>query len=175
MLNSLIRLVISVCILFWVCAFLWISSIITLPLLYNSNMNKDYNNITGVSSTAFFNRDNHSNFYAINFLYTKVQYFLSFLIFSFDEFRQKNRIFSWIFSDSFLQWKKNLQQKTTHHDVWNRIIVSSIIATSSLYRYIKEILVTAYILYYFNPDILSGILAYISQLSFLQFCYLCFC
>lgn len=165
MLNSLVRLVISICIIFWVCTFLWITSIIMLPRLNNTNY--DYN-ISGVSSTT----DNHSNFYDINLLYTKLQYFFSYLIFSVEEFRQSNSIFSWFFSESFLQWKKNLQQKTTNHDLWNKAIVSSIVATTSLYRYIKEILVLAYILYYLNPDIFSGILAYLDNHMYMlyKFC-----
>lgn len=136
-----------------------------LPRLHNTNY--DYN-IQGVTSTT----NNHSNFYAINLLCTKLQYYFSYLKFLFDEFRQTNSILSWIFSESFLQWKKNLQQRTNNHDLWNKVVVSSIIATSTLYRYIKEILVLAYILYYFNPDILSGILTYLDYHMYMlyKFC-----
>lgn len=156
MLKSLFQLFVSTCILFWVCSFVWITSIIMLPYP-NNNENT---NIRGSNSKTYFSRDsNYSNFYemsVVNFLYAKLQNMLSCFIFSIDDFRQRSSTFSWIFSDSFMQWKKHLQQKTAQHDLWSKVIMSCIVATSSLYHYIKEILITAYIINYFHPDILSG-------------------
>jgi len=156
MLKSLFQLLISTCILFWVCSFVWITSIIMLP--YPNNNENTY--IRRSSSKAYFSRDSnysHLNKMSfVNFFNAKLQYIFSCLIFSIDDFRQRSRTFSWIFSDSFMQWKKHLQQKTAQHDLFSKVIVSCIVATTSLYHYIKEILIAAYVINYFHPDILSG-------------------
>lgn len=83
-------------------------------------------------------------------------FFISKIFISIEDLRQRYGIFSVLFSERFLSWKNHLQQSSANFDIWKQILVASVISTHSLISYFKEIVIAAFVMHHYFPNLSLG-------------------